>query len=74
MDHISPEQLARLAKEDQGPLAKSIIIAFTIIAFICVSLRLGTRLRYQSLGPEDYSIVVSMASYHSEKASSGEDC
>lgn len=60
MDKISPEQLAILAKEDQGPLTKSIVIAFTIIAFVCVSLRLGTRLKYQAIGWEDYTIVVSM--------------
>lgn len=60
MDKLSPEQLAILAKEDQGPLTKSIVIAFTVIAFICVSLRLGTRFKYQAVGWEDYTIVVSM--------------
>ncbi|CAO2648301.1 Nn.00g075680.m01.CDS01 [Neocucurbitaria sp. VM-36] len=60
MDQIPPEQLAILAKEDQGPLTQSIIIAFTIIAFICVCLRLFTRLIYQAIGWEDRAIVISM--------------
>lgn len=46
MDPIPPEQLAALAKEDRGPLTKSIVIAFTVISFIAVSLRIFTRLRF----------------------------
>jgi uncharacterized membrane protein len=63
MDPLTPEQLAALAKEDRGPLTKSIVVAFTCIAVICVGLRLFTRLRYlgRALGWEDYTIVVSMA-------------
>lgn len=63
MDPIPPEQLAALAKEDRGPLTKSIVVAFTCIAGICVALRIITRLRFlgRSLGWEDYAIVVSMA-------------
>lgn len=60
MDNIPPEQLAILAKEDQGPLMKSIVIAFTIIALVSVLLRLGTRFKYQAVGWEDHTIVVSM--------------
>ncbi|KAG9195799.1 hypothetical protein G6011_00920 [Alternaria panax] len=63
MDPIPPEQLATLAKEDWGPLTKSIVLAFTCIAVICVALRLFTRLRLlgRSLGWEDYTIVISLA-------------
>jgi len=63
MDPLTPEQSAALAKDDRGPLTKSIVVAFTCIAVICVGLRLFTRLRYlgRSLGWEDYTIVVSMA-------------
>ncbi|KAH6868840.1 hypothetical protein BKA58DRAFT_441265 [Alternaria rosae] len=63
MDPLTPEQSAALAKDDRGPLTKSIVVAFTCIAVICVGLRLFTRLRYlgRALGWEDYTIVVSMA-------------
>lgn len=63
MDQISPEQLAILAKEDQGPATKNIVITFTIVASLCVCLRLATRLRYSSLGWEDHTIVLSTVSY-----------
>jgi hypothetical protein len=46
MDQLTAEQLAVLAKEDQGPLTRSIVIAFTTLAFVAVSLRIFTRLRY----------------------------
>ena len=46
MDQLTPEQLAVLAKEDQGPLTQSIVIAFTTLAFVSVALRIFTRLRY----------------------------
>jgi hypothetical protein len=51
---ISPEQRAALAKEDQGPLTKNIVIIFTILALISVLLRFYTRLGYlgRSLGWE----------------------
>ncbi|KAI4911282.1 uncharacterized protein J4E92_010338 [Alternaria infectoria] len=63
MEPLTPEQSAALAKDDRGPLTKSIVVAFTCIAVICVGLRLFTRLRYlgRALGWEDYTIVVSMA-------------
>ncbi|KAL1795429.1 hypothetical protein ACET3X_005653 [Alternaria dauci] len=63
MDQIPPEQLAALAKEDRGPLTKSIVIAFTCISGICVALRIITRLQFlgRALGWEDYTIVCSMA-------------
>ncbi|KAF1828047.1 hypothetical protein BDW02DRAFT_303026 [Decorospora gaudefroyi] len=62
MAQLSPEQLAALGKEDKGPLTKSIVITFTTIAFICVCLRLFTRLKLVAgnLGREDYTIVISM--------------
>lgn len=59
-DQLSPEQLAKLAGEDLGPLSKNIIIAFTVIAFVAVCLRLYTRLRYKAVGWEDYMIGVAM--------------
>lgn len=64
MVSMSPEQTAVLAKEDLGPLTKSIIIAFTILSFLCVCLRLFTRLKYmgRAVGWEDYTIVISMVS------------
>jgi hypothetical protein len=62
MDQIPPEQLAALAKEDLGPLTKNIVIAFTVVAFTSVCLRIFTRLRYQATGWEDYTIVVAMVS------------
>jgi hypothetical protein len=67
MDSIPPEQLAAMAQEDQGPLTKSIVAAFTCIALVCIVLRLFTRLRYlgRALGWEDYTIVVSMVSQSS---------
>lgn len=60
MTEPSPEQLAIWATEDQGPLTKNIVIAFTVIAFVCVSLRVFTRLRYQVAGWEDYTIITAM--------------
>ncbi|USP80486.1 uncharacterized protein yc1106_07760 [Curvularia clavata] len=62
MDNLTPEQLAVLAKEDQGPLTKSIVIAFTTLAVVAVVLRVFTRLRYVGvrLGWEDYTIIVSL--------------
>jgi hypothetical protein len=62
MDQIPPEQLAALAQEDLGPLTKNIVIAFTVVAFTSVCLRIFTRLRYQAAGWEDYTIVVAMVS------------
>jgi hypothetical protein len=60
MDQLPPEQLAILAQEDYGPLSRNIVYAFTAIAFVSVSLRPYTRLRYLAVGWEDYIIVVSM--------------
>jgi hypothetical protein len=57
---ISPEELAILAREDQGQLTKNIVIAFTVISFVSVWLRIFTRLKYQAMGWEDYSIVLAM--------------
>lgn len=59
-DQLSPEQLAKLAGEDLGPLTKNIVIAFTVIAFVSVCLRLYTRLRYKAVGWEDYTIAAAM--------------
>lgn len=60
--NYSPEQLAALAKEDQGPLTISLIIAFTVIAFVCVLLRGVSRIKLlgRALGWEDYTIILSM--------------
>jgi hypothetical protein len=58
MDQIPPEQLAKLAGEDLGPLTKNIVIAFTVIALVSVSLRIYTRFRYKAIGWEDYSIII----------------
>lgn len=62
MDHLSPQQIDALAKEDRGPTSKSIVIAFTIIAFVCVVLRMFTRLRFtgRAIGWEDSTILISM--------------
>jgi hypothetical protein len=57
---LSPEQLAILAREDQGPLTKKIIITFTVISLVSVCLRLFTRIKYQAMGWEDHSIIVAM--------------
>lgn len=57
-EQIPPEQLAKLAGEDLGPLTKNIVIAFTVIALVSVSLRIYTRFRYKAVGWEDYSIII----------------
>jgi hypothetical protein len=57
---MSHEELATLAREDQGQLTKNIVIAFTVISFVSVCLRLFTRLKYQAIGWEDYSIILAM--------------
>jgi hypothetical protein len=63
MDQIPPEQLAKLAQENQGPAAKAIVIAFTVISCGCVCLRFVTRLTFQhNVGWEDYTIALSMVS------------
>ncbi|XP_014551562.1 hypothetical protein COCVIDRAFT_30927 [Bipolaris victoriae FI3] len=49
MDQLTADQLAALAREDRGPLTKSIVIAFTVLSYVAVSLRLFTRLRYIGL-------------------------
>ncbi|EUC43280.1 hypothetical protein COCMIDRAFT_7265 [Bipolaris oryzae ATCC 44560] len=63
MDQLTTDQLAAMAQEDRGPLTKSVIIAFTVLSYIAVSLRLFARIRYigLQLGWEDYAIVVSLA-------------
>ncbi|EMD87320.1 hypothetical protein COCC4DRAFT_80154 [Bipolaris maydis ATCC 48331] len=63
MDQLTADQLAALARDDKGPLTKSIVIAFTVLSYVAVSLRLFTRMRYigLQLGWEDYAIVVSLA-------------
>ncbi|KAF2830466.1 hypothetical protein CC86DRAFT_284143 [Ophiobolus disseminans] len=61
MNQPSPETLAKLAQEDQGPSSRAIVIAFTILSFICVCLRFYTRIVVQrNVGWEDYTIAVSM--------------
>lgn len=60
IDKIPPEVLAVLAKEDQGPKVVGIVVAFTVLAFLCVVLRFFTRIKYTMLGLEDYFIALSM--------------
>jgi hypothetical protein len=62
MDLLSPGQREELARGDQGPLTKWIVITFTVIAFVSVCLRLSTRFSYRNVGNEDYTIVVSAVS------------
>jgi hypothetical protein len=65
MDQIPPEQLAILAKENQGPKIIGIVVAFTALALICVALRICTRIKFmKSVGWEDYCIAVSMVCFH----------
>lgn len=49
MDQLTADQLAALARDDKGPLTKSIVIAFTVLSYVAVSLRLFTRMRYIGL-------------------------
>ena len=61
MDQIPPEQLAILKAEDMGPTCNAIVISFTIIAFISVSLRFYTRaILVRNVGWDDYCILLSM--------------
>lgn len=60
MDQYTPEELAALGLEDRGPLCKHIVIAFTIISFVSVCLRLFARIWYHRTGWEDWTILVSM--------------
>jgi hypothetical protein len=62
MDQLSPDQRAELARDDQGPVTKSIVISFTVISFISVCVRLSTRFSYQNVGNEDYTIAISTVS------------
>jgi hypothetical protein len=62
MDRLSPDQRAELARDDQGPVTKSIVISFTVISFISVCVRLSTRFSYQNVGSEDYTIAISTVS------------
>lgn len=63
MDQLSPEQVSKLRHEDRGPLSIRVVVVFTVIAFICVSLRFFTRLKFvRNVGLEDYLIAVSMVS------------
>jgi hypothetical protein len=60
-DDIPPEQLAILAKEDQGPKVVAIVITFTVFALMCVFLRFFARIKFtQLVGWEDYFIALSM--------------
>lgn len=63
MDQLTPEELAALAADDRGPLCKQIVIAFTVLSFVSISLRLFTRIRYHKTGWEDWTIVVSMVGW-----------
>ncbi len=63
MDQLSPEQVAALRAEDQGPLCERIVITFTILAFVSVCLRLFTRFRYHKIGFEDHTIIIAVVCY-----------
>ena len=57
----TPEQLAALSKEDQGPEVTGIVITFTVFALISVLLRFFSRLKFVgNVGLEDYAIAISM--------------
>ncbi|KAL1607561.1 hypothetical protein SLS59_002530 [Nothophoma quercina] len=60
MDQFTPEELAALRADNRGPLCRNIVIAFTVLSFISVCLRLFTRITYHKTGWEDWTIVVSM--------------
>lgn len=62
MEQLSPEQLAALAADDLGPLDKHINIAFTSMAIVAVVLRIFTRVKWKTLGWEDYTMVVAEVS------------
>ncbi|KAL5120060.1 hypothetical protein ACEQ8H_001885 [Pleosporales sp. CAS-2024a] len=58
---ISPEQLAILAGQDQGPKTVALVVTFTALAFVFVLLRLIVRIQFtQLIGWEDYLIAVTM--------------
>jgi hypothetical protein len=60
-DQIPPEQLAILAREDQGPRVIGLVVTFTVLAFICVLLRFFARIKFtRLLGWEDFFIALSM--------------
>ncbi|KAI2482107.1 hypothetical protein Ptr902_06488 [Pyrenophora tritici-repentis] len=59
---ISPEVLAALAKDDRGPTTIGLVLSFTILAFVCVSLRFFARIKYvRQVGSEDYLMALAMA-------------
>ncbi|KAI8943832.1 hypothetical protein NX059_001805 [Plenodomus lindquistii] len=63
MSAPSTEQTAAMANDNMGPLTKRIVIAFTVLALVCVCLRMVTRIKQlgRAIGWEDYTIMVSMA-------------
>ena len=61
--NLTAEELAVLANESKQATAYAIIILFTLLALIIVSLRMYTRLfLIKKPGPEDYIIGISMVS------------
>lgn len=63
MDQFTPEELAALRADNRGPLCRNIVIAFTVLSFVSVCLRLFTRITYHKTGWEDWTIVVSMVGW-----------
>jgi hypothetical protein len=60
---IQPAEVAVLAKQDQGPKIVALVVSSTVLALICVILRVFARIRFTRLtGWEDYFIVLSMVS------------
>lgn len=61
MDQLPPAQLDILAKENRGPGSVGLVVTFTVLAFICVGLRLFSQFYLvRNVGLEDYFITISM--------------
>ncbi|PSN60889.1 hypothetical protein BS50DRAFT_505234 [Corynespora cassiicola Philippines] len=61
MDQIPPQELARLAGEDRGPLVKILVISFTSFAFTAVALRCYSRINYYPrVTWDDWFILLAM--------------
>ncbi|KAL7772455.1 hypothetical protein CFE70_002414 [Pyrenophora teres f. teres 0-1] len=58
---ISPEVLAVLAKDDRGPKTIGLVLGFTTLALVCVSLRFFARIKFvRQVGSEDYLMAMAM--------------
>ena len=62
--YIPPEQLAKLAKENESPKVIALVSVFTGIGLFSVILRFFTRVKFVGfLGLEDYFIAISTVGY-----------